>query len=179
MAWLVVVSRFAEYDPHVHGFEDASVMVRQAQSEDAAAIVAVDATREPRPPEYLDKVVARLARADAFHVVAEGHGQVVGTSAVMVWPEHADSPRGWYVSGITVVPSWRRRRVGERVLAFELGHLDRLHEEAWSVVNVINRASLDLHARHGFAEVARAPSIAGITFTGGMGLLLKRPAPAA
>jgi len=123
--------------------------------------------------------MARLARHDAIHVVAEVHGQVVGTSAVMVWPEHADSPKGWYVSGITVVPSWRRRRVGDRMLAFELASFDRAREPARSVINVINRASLDLHARHGFVEAARAAQFAGITFTGGMGLLLHRPAPAA
>lgn len=173
------MSRFAEYDPDVHGVDAGSVVVRHARAEDAAAIAAVDATREPRPPGYLDKVVARLARHDAIHVVAEVHGQVVGTSAVMVWPEHADAPEGWYVSGITVVPSWRRRRVGDRMLAFELASLDSAREPAWSVVNVINRASLDLHARYGFVEVARAAQFAGITFSGGMGLLLHRPAPAA
>jgi len=170
------VSRFEEYDPQVHGVEDASVVVRHAGSDDAAAIATVDATREPRPPSHLDWVVAQLARGDAIHVVAECHGQVVGASAVKVWPEHADAPAGWYVSGITVMPSWRRRRVGDRMLALELAGVDRLHEPTWSVVNARNGASLDLHARHGFVEVARAAAFAGITFTGGTGLLLHRAA---
>lgn len=173
------MSRFAEYDPDVHGVEDGSVVVRHARPQDAAAIVAVDATREPRSPGYLDTVVARLERQDAIHVVAQVHGKVVGTSAVMFWPMHADSPEGWFVSGITVVPSWRRRGVGDRMLALELASLDIAREPAWSMVNVINRASLDLHTRHGFVEVARAAQFAGITFTGGVGLLLHRPAPAA
>jgi len=62
------------------------------------------------------------------------------------------------------------------MLALELAGVDRLHEPTWSVVNARNGASLDLHARHGFVEVARAAAFAGITFTGGTGLLLHRPA---
>jgi ribosomal protein S18 acetylase RimI-like enzyme len=170
------VSLFEEYDPLIHGVEDASVVVRRAGPDDARAIVAVDASREPRPPTYLDWVVEQLARGDAAHVVAERRGHVVGASAVKVWCEHADAPAGWYVSGITVMPTWRRRRIGDRMLALELAGVDRLHEPTWSVVNAGNGASLDLHARHGFVEVARAATFAGITFTGGTGLLLHRPA---
>lgn len=170
------MARFAQYRPDVRGTKDRSVSVRVARPEDAAAIAAVDATRQPRPEHHLDSVVARLARTDALTVVAEADGEVVGTSAVMVWAAHADSPEGWYVSGITVVPAWRRRLVADRMLALELKHLDRERHQAWSVVNLTNRASLALHERHGFTEVARAASFAGITFTGGMGVLLSRPA---
>lgn len=170
------MSRFADYDPHVHGTEDRSVVVRRARLDDAAGIVEVDASREPRPVRYLDDVVTRLGRPDAIHVVAEADGRVVGTSAVTLWPAHPTSPEGWYVSGITVLPGWRRRRVADRMLAFELAHLDRAGEPAWSVVNLVNCASLDLHARHGFVAVARATQLAGITFTGGVGALLHRAA---
>lgn len=168
--------RFAVYRPQIHGTVDGAVVVRLARADDAAAIVAVDATREPRPREYLAKVETRLARPDAIHVVAEVEGLAVGTSSLMVWPEHTDSPQGWYVSGITVVPGWRRRRIADRMMAFELARLDRAGLPAWSVVNLANRASLDLHARHGFVEVAKAPQFAGITFAGGTGLLLRRAA---
>ncbi|MCG2799104.1 MAG: GNAT family N-acetyltransferase [Cellulomonas sp.] len=169
---------FAEYEPQNHGVEDSSVAVRHARQQDAVAIVAVDATRQPRPPSHLDWVAAQLARTDAFHVVAQCGDQVVGASAVKFWPSPADTPAGWYVSGITVVPGWRRRRIGDRMLAFELAKVDRLHEPTWSVVNARNGASLDLHARHGFVEVARAATFAGITFEGGTGVLLRRLARA-
>lgn len=41
-----------------------------------------------------------------------------------------------------------------------------------SVVNATNGASIALHERHGFREVARGATFAGITFTGGTGVLL-------
>ncbi|MCV2392952.1 GNAT family N-acetyltransferase [Actinotalea sp. M2MS4P-6] len=168
------MSRYAEYQPDAHGTDDGSVVVRRAVAQDAAAIVAVDATREPRPASYLDRVAGQLAREDAIHVVAEHVGEVIGTSAVKIWPQPTDAPAGWYVSGITVVPWWRRRRVADRLLALELGSPELTGEPVWSVVNAGNRASLDLHARHGFVEVARAATFAGIEFTGGAGVLLRR-----
>jgi phosphinothricin acetyltransferase len=170
------VAPFAEYDPHAHGVEDSAVVVRRARPDDAVAIVAVDATRQPRPPSSLDWVTAELARTDAFHVVAQCGAEVVGASAVKLWPSPADAPAGWYVSGITVVAGWRRRRIGDRMLEFELADVDRQHEPTWSVVNARNGASLDLHARHGFVEVTRAATFAGITFSGGTGVLLRREA---
>lgn len=169
------MARFAEYHPEVRGTKDRSVSVRAATPEDIDAIVALEAARQPRPDDHRERVAARLARADALTVVAESGDQLVGTSAVMVWPAHTDSPEGWYVSGITVVPGWRRRLVADRMLALELRHVDRLDEPTWSVVNATNHASLALHARHGFTEVRRGPSFAGITFTGGVGVLLSRP----
>lgn len=170
--------QFAEYVPLAHGVEDSAVVVRHAGPDDAAAIVAVDATRQPRAASHLDWVSAQLARADAFHVVAHCGETVVGATAVKVWPAPSDAPAGWYVSGITVVPGWRRRRIGDRMLALELADVDRLGEPTWSLVNARNGASLDLHARHGFAEVARAATFAGITFSGGTGVLLRREARA-
>ncbi|MCG2803423.1 MAG: GNAT family N-acetyltransferase [Cellulomonas sp.] len=167
---------FAVYDPHAHGVKDSAVVVRHARPDDAVSIVAVDATRQPRTPSYLDWVTAELARTDAYHVVAQCGEEVVGASAVKLWPSPADAPTGWYVSGITVVPGWRRRRIGERMLELELADVDRLHEPTWCVVNARNGASLDLHTRHGFVEVTRAPAFAGITFSGGTGVLLRREA---
>lgn len=168
------MTRFADYRPQVTGAVDRSVLVRDAGPADAPAIVGVDASREPQAPEALSRVEARLARRDAFTVLAEAGDLAVGTSSLTVWPVHADAPGGWYVTGITVLPEWRRRRVADRMLARLLERLDRTPADVWSVVNALNRASLDLHARHGFAEVRRAPRLAGIEFAGGRGVLLHR-----
>ena len=171
------MARFAEYDPRTAGHNDETVTVRPAVPGDAAAIVAVDATREPRPASHLARVAGQLARSDAVAVVAEAGGVVIGSSSVTIWQGHADAPIGWYVSGITVVPQWRRRHVAHRMLEAELATMDATGATTWSVVNATNRASLDLHAQHGFHEVARSATFAGLVFTGGCGIMLRRRAP--
>ena len=167
---------YAEYSSTVHGHVHAGVGVRVAESSDASAIVAVDVTRQPRPDTHLAWVTEELVRTDALHVVAEVDGVVIGSSAVKVWSGHGDVPLGWYVSGITVVPEWRRRYVADRMLSAELAWMDSRGGSTWSVVSAANGASIDLHHRHGFREVARAATFAGLTFTGGTGVLLRRSA---
>jgi len=167
---------YAEYSATIHGRAHEGVSVRVAKGSDASAIVAVDATRQPRPCTHLAWVTEELARTDAVHVVAEVDGVVIGSSAVKVWSGNLDTPLGWYVSGITVIPQWRRRYVADRMLGAELAWMDNRGESTWSVVSAANGASLDLHHRHGFGEVARAETFAGLTFAGGTGVLLRRRA---
>jgi ribosomal protein S18 acetylase RimI-like enzyme len=107
---------------------------------------------------------------------------LTGWAMLARWTTHDDAPVGWYVSALTVDPRWRRQGLGDRLLAdlvdraAVLSAGDACGESAAlrSVVNVRNGPSLALHARHGFVEVARAASFAGITFDGGTGLLLER-----
>lgn len=48
------------------------------------------------------------------------------------------------------------------------------HEGAvYYVVNPANRASIALHERWGFREVMRADRLAGVTFTGDVGILMR------
>ncbi|MGO1591881.1 MAG: hypothetical protein ACTHW1_06830 [Ancrocorticia sp.] len=42
----------------------------------------------------------------------------------------------------------------------------------YSVINARNRASITLHEKLGFVEAARGHTFAGITFTGGVGVLM-------
>jgi len=46
----------------------------------------------------------------------------------------------------------------------------------YSVVSATDHASIALHMVLGFTQVARGPELAGITFEGGMGVLLRHPA---
>jgi hypothetical protein len=49
----------------------------------------------------------------------------------------------------------------------------RTNVHAWFVVNARNRASIALHERWHFDEVARGGRFPSTTFTGGVGILLR------
>lgn len=169
------MSDFAAYLPDRHGTRAATPATRPAQSADLPGVLALAATRGPVPDGYGERLAGRLADP-AWHlrvVPGEGDGEVLGWGAVGPWTRHPDAPAGRYVSALTVDPRARRRRLGLALLTDLVAGEDVVH----SVVNARNRASLDLHGRCGFVEVARGATFAGITFDGGEGVLLRRTVP--
>jgi ribosomal protein S18 acetylase RimI-like enzyme len=119
----------------------------------------------------------RVLDASPASSAAPGTPLVAAWAMLAPWQGHADAPDGWYVSALTVAPGHRRRGLAARMLDALLDHA-RSHPRPWggtvrSVVNLTNRSSIALHERHGFREEARGPSFAGITFTGGTGVLLR------
>jgi L-amino acid N-acyltransferase YncA len=187
------VSHFATYAPDEHGRPDPALVVRPAAPQDVAGIARVARTRDATQVGLEGRLTAWL-RSDLHVVVAARRDdEIVGWASARVLGGHADAPDGWYVSSLTVDPAWRRRGAGDRLLAAVIvGVVEGVVAAAAaaataaaedraavlrSIVNATNRPSLDLHARHGFDEEARGASFAGITFTGGEGLLLARPLP--
>lgn len=157
---------FAPYLPSAHGVPDPAVLVRPARSDDMPGIVAVASSRGPLPEGWSARMSEHLTPPDWTVLVAVDR-DVVGWA--MLGPWDADPP-GRYVSGLTVAPWARRRGIGDRLLAEMLAG----ESTVFSVINTRNGASLDLHRRHGFTEVARAARIAGVSFEGGSGVLLRR-----
>lgn len=80
---------------------------------------------------------------------------------------------GWYLSGIVVAPSARRRGLGMRLTSARLHGIAEASGSAWYFVNADNQASIALHARFGFVEHARGPRICGVEFSGGTGILYR------
>ena len=168
---------FATYAPDVRGVFDARVVIREAETSDAPAIVRVDATRGPLRPGHSARVLAQINDPATYVVVAVVDGTVVGRTMTMTWSGRADAPDGYYVAGVTVDPDFRRRGIGDRLIAALLTWIWRRTDRAWSVINARNGASLALHCGRGFAQVATGPTFAGISFTGGSGVLLRADRP--
>lgn len=158
--------------------------VRPAKDSDLAHILEVEA-QAGRP--FLD--AAMLAEAiddDARLVVvafvrgASDVGELVGWGKTHSW-DYADgaAPTGHYLGGVTVRPDCRRKGIGTALTQARLDWIWRRASEAWYVVNASNLASIGLHRRWGFAEVARAPGFHTTTFDGGVGILMRADRPGA
>lgn len=168
------MSRFAAYEPSLHGVPDPGVVVRVAVPSDVDGVLAVAASRGPVP--FGPRVPAWIRDPERVVLVALLDGAVVGWGMVAPWAGFDDVPDGPYVSALTVAPAARRRGIGERLLRDLIGWAEPRSDMLGSVINASNGPSLDLHRRLGFREVARSDRFAGITFTGGVGVLLARRA---
>jgi ribosomal protein S18 acetylase RimI-like enzyme len=197
------VPLFAPFQPDVRGSVDDRVAIRPATTADVAGIPAVAATRGALREGFANRVATWADDTERLVVVAEasdpvgddeaegatavvansrdraeddqadGTTVVVGWGMVARWPGQDDVPDGHFVSALTVHPTWWRRGVGERIAGELMGWTRDRGESLWSVVNARNGASLALHRECGFVEVRRAPSLAGVEFDGGEGVLLR------
>ncbi len=107
-----------------------------------------------------------------------GGSAVVGWAKTHYW-DYADglALAGQYLGGVTVRPDFRRRGLAAQLTAVRLGWIWEHAEEAWYVVNARNEASLALHRKWGFREVARGAGFHTVTFDGGEGVLLMAARP--
>ena len=118
-----------------------------------------------------------VAEAQDDTTAAGGSG-VVGWAKTHYW-DHGDgpAPTGHYLGGVTVRPGFRRRGVAVELTQARLEWVWERAEGAWYVVNARNEASLALHRRWGFTEVARGAAFHAVTFDGGEGVLLRAARP--
>jgi len=120
-----------------------------------------------------DRICLVIAR---HHGIAIGYGKADHRQPVTA--EDA-APEGCYLTGVVVLPTWRRHGIGSE-LTLRLRDWIWQHEEhAWSVTNHQNMASVAMHERLGFKPVDQAASYLGIDFEGGLGILLRAHRPVA
>lgn len=179
-------SEFAEFVERRGDLEPLPVVVRRVVPGDAEAVAEIHAARERLDPaDVLPRVRSELLEIAAGHAgryasVAVLDGRVVAYGKLL-WMDLAADPRaraaptGWYLSGVVVSPPFRRRGVALRLTEDRLDFLARERAPSvWYFVNVLNRASIALHARLGFEEVTRDFAIPDITFRGGHGILFRK-----
>lgn len=153
------------------------VEIRTARLLDVPSIISVE--RQTGRTQLDPLALEAAVKDENRHVtVAILGATVVGWGKTHYWDySDGDAPSGHYLGGVTVLSSQRRRGVGSALTEARLQWIWSREPEAWYVVNAGNTASIELHKRWHFIEVARGPQFHTTTFTGGVGLLMsaKRP----
>ncbi|MBU3978025.1 GNAT family N-acetyltransferase [Propionicimonas sp.] len=174
---------FAEFEPDAHG-EPVAAVVRLATESDLDACADLAQQRNGGELDtWRSRLAVDLADPEKLLVVAEVDGAVVGHAGAG-WlsfdPELAVNLKdGWYLTGVVVAPSQRRRGLGRRLVQARLDWLAARTDRAWYFAAAENQASLQLHRELGFSEVTRSFEVPGVSFTGGVGVLSVRFSSAA
>lgn len=160
------MGEYAEFQPQRPPSERFGAdVVRRARPEDAAEITRLTCARQglgesvvrPRIDDEL-KGLTRDGPGCVF-VAAIGH-HLAGFARTRLLEYARDGlplvlPEGWYLTGVIVDPPWRRRGLGVVLTSARLDWLRRRTDAAYYVANRTNRASVALHERFGFHEIAR------------------------
>ncbi len=153
------------YEPDKHG-RPTHVDVRAATTDDIEAIARIDEARGIGSVETLvPRIVAsfeRIAREEIrwYNFVASVEGEVVGYAVCRyhAWSERNGDPglpEGWYLAGLSVLPSHRRRGVGRALTEHRITWLSERTDMVYYTVAEVNGPSIDLHEALGLVEVAR------------------------
>jgi ribosomal protein S18 acetylase RimI-like enzyme len=120
----------------------------------------------------LDRHLSLVARMGGQFA---GYGRVVLVDAAQPQNDGVEPPpTGWYLMGVIVDPSVRRRGIGLALTRQRLCWVAERATEAFFFANSLNRPSIDLHAGLGFKELRRDFQFPGATFSGGgIGILFR------
>ena len=160
------MGEYADYLPdRPDGERFGADVVRKARPEDADTIIELTCARHNLEPQVvrprIENELAGIERGDPSCVfVAQIGHHLVGFGRARQLQHARDGlplalPEGWYLTGVIVDPTWRRRGLGELLTAARLEWIARRTDAAYYVASRENRASIALHERFGFHEIAR------------------------
>ena len=160
-----VIHERPPYEPDRHGHA-THVVVRAATTDDIETLARIDEAYGLGSVETLvPRIVAAFQRAArgevrAYTCVASVKGEVVGYGVCRfrAWSKkEGDSglPDGWYLSGLQVLSSHRRRGVGRAITEHRLTWLGERTDVVYYNADEVNGPSIELHEVLGFVEVAR------------------------
>lgn len=174
---------FAEFQPHEHSSHRPDsphqVNIRASTPEDAQGLAAVLAVRGGTFSDQLVNARRLMEQLPVLLVATSRSGELVGWSGARRSALHHSATLEWLIAGLTVPPNQRRKGIGRALLREAIGAIHRTSPEdpIHSVINVLNLASIELHRRIGFQEIARGETFAGIVFAGGEGMLMQYAEP--
>jgi len=176
------VGEFASYEPRT-GDESreprlGAECIRRARPEDAAGIAGLVSARHGMPLERaLDGVrreFAGLAAGNPWALfVADVDGGVVGFGRTRKVEASPGVPEGWYLLGMIVHGAYRRRGIGLALTRARLAWIRERSKAAYYFASKENRASIELHAQLGFAELTDDFEFARANFASGDGSLYR------
>jgi ribosomal protein S18 acetylase RimI-like enzyme len=145
--------------------------IRVATRSDLAACYGISRGLSNDSPMNLEH---DLREPERLLLIAERDDAVVGYGRAALWTANPEDGRdGYYLVGIAVHPNHRRRGVALALTRARMLWIAGRADEAWYFTNAANVASIALHDRFGFREVARSPSLRGVHFDDGQGILYR------
>ncbi|MBD0673529.1 GNAT family N-acetyltransferase [Streptomyces sp. CBMA156] len=174
-------SGFAVYAPHpVERHAPVAVVVAEATGDDVPVLAVLQArARGGSAGEWADRIHRARRGERSLVVAAKVSGEAVGYANVAFLPEHPvdRAPAGYYLTGVTVDPAWRRRGIARLLTRRRMDWVWERDSAIRCFVSVRNPASLDLHRELGFGHERTGASFQGIEFAGGEGRLLRADPP--
>jgi len=149
--------------------------VRPARADDIDGLLAFDMTVVVRSATDWARALDQCELGLRQLLVAVVDGVVAGFGQAHYLEAHADGgPAGYYLTGVTVLPDFRRQGLALELTVPRLEWIRDRADAAWCFINAQNDASIRLHEKLGFIEMHRASSIQGVVFGGKGGVLLER-----
>ncbi|WP_432190334.1 GNAT family N-acetyltransferase [Streptomyces sp. Tue6028] len=173
--------RFAAYLPHpAERHVPVTAVVAEAAGDDVSVLALLQArARGGSAGEWAERIHRALCSERSLVITAKVSGEAVGYANAAFLPEHAEdgAPAGYYLTGVTVDPDWRRRGIARLLTRRRVDWIWERDSAVWCFISAKNRASLDLHRELGFVQVTVGASFQGIEFAGGEGWLLRADPP--
>ncbi|WBO64242.1 GNAT family N-acetyltransferase [Streptomyces camelliae] len=157
-----------------------SAVVAEATLADVPVLAALQArARGGAAAEWADRIHRACSREHSLVVTAKVDGETVGYANTEFLPEHPvdHAPAGYYLTGVTVDPAWRRRGIGGLLTRRRMDWVRERDSAVWCFIAADNRPSLDLHREFGFRHVRTGASFHGAEFACGEGRLLRADPP--
>ena len=153
---------------------DESVSVRVARPADVEGVLGVQRRSPGRSftHEFREHIARAIEDSSLLFLVATNSAETVGWAMTKYFPDlDGEAPAGQYLMGVTITPAFRGRGVATKLVQARLDWIRQRDDRAYCFTNLSNTASIALHERVGFREVARAPQLRGVPFDGGTGIL--------
>ncbi|GAB3385925.1 hypothetical protein GCM10027568_03600 [Humibacter soli] len=147
---------------------------------DAALDVRRRSSGRPVSARAQHDTAAAMDDPTRLFIVAETDARMIGWAKTKHFAEPDGlAPAGHYLMGILVDPECRRAGVGTELVRERLEWIAQRTDRAFFFTNVGNAASIALHRRWGFREIARGRGFRGVPFDGGVGILFSAELPPA
>jgi len=189
------MTRFTDFSPGSKETPLREVIYRSAKKTDCEAIARlIDEYIDPEfksansfPEDaytfFLQKTrkeIDDMGDGEAFHMlVAEHECQLIGFGrSVRFDPKKNEvpfpAPAGWYLIGIVVSKSFRRRGVGRALTDERIKKISMVADEIFYFVESENKTSIALHQSLGFEKIGEGKGFLKISFCNGLGYLYRK-----